>query len=180
VIDRNEGSRPDVVRPYEVRRARPDDAHQIGAVCAEGFRASSRGLLTPETIQHRVDEYYSPSRVLRDIRDGDASSRWQGYVVAAAADRSVVGAGGGGVRAGTRGEVLVLYLSLHLRGRGVGTSLLDFLTEQQRDAGAREQWVTVTAGNELAIPFYRARGFVERERVPFVDGALSLRMSRPL
>ena len=40
--------------------------------------------------------------------------------------------------------------------------------------------MSVTEGNDLGIPFYLARGFVERDRVPFVDGAWSLRMARPL
>ena len=78
------------------------------------------------------------------------------------------------------GQVYVLYLRMDLRGRGIGTALLDFVTEQQKLAGAHEQWVSVTEGNDLGIPFYLARGFVERDRVPFVDGAWSLRMVRPL
>ncbi len=40
--------------------------------------------------------------------------------------------------------------------------------------------MSVTEGNDLGIPFYLSRGFVERDRVPFVDGARSLRMMRPL
>ena len=35
-------------------------------------------------------------------------------------------------------------------------------------------------GNGLGLPFYLARGFVQRDRVPFVDGAWSLRRARPL
>jgi ribosomal protein S18 acetylase RimI-like enzyme len=84
------------------------------------------------------------------------------------------------------GQVLVLYLDPPLRGCGLGTALLDHVTDQQRAAGATEQWVSVTAGNLLAIPFYRARGFVERGRVPYVTAnggeqvGTSLRMSRPV
>jgi GNAT superfamily N-acetyltransferase len=74
--------------------------------------------------------------------------------------------------------VYVLYLRPRLRGLGTGTALLDFVTGQQRDLGAQEQWVLVTEGNELGIPFYIARGFVQRDRMPFVDGAWSLRMAR--
>lgn len=46
--------------------------------------------------------------------------------------------------------------------------------------------MSVTEGNDLGIPFYVARGFVVRDRVPFVtadDGtveACSLRMSRTI
>jgi GNAT superfamily N-acetyltransferase len=82
------------------------------------------------------------------------------------------------------GNVYVLYLDPALRGQGIGTALLGFITDQQRAAGAVEQWVSVTEGNDLGIPFYMARGFAIRERVPYVmaeDGtveAYSLRMSR--
>lgn len=52
--------------------------------------------------------------------------------------------------------------------------------------GASEQWVSVTDGNRMGIPFYLARGFAVRERVPYTTtdgrptGAHSLRMSRPV
>lgn len=74
----------------------------------------------------------------------------------------------------------MLYLRPALRGRGIGTALLDFVSGQQRRSGAVEQWVSVTEGNDLGIPFYRARGFVPRDRVPFLADAWSLRMARPL
>ena len=66
----------------------------------------------------------------------------------------------------------------------MGTALLEFMTKQQRSAGATEQWVSVTEGNDLGIPFYLARGFVVRERFQYIvagDGTVeahSLRMSR--
>ena len=148
-------------------------------VCSEGFAASSSGLLSSEAIARQIETYYTPARVRGEIESAGATTAWQGYVVAVDPGGSVLGAAGGGVREAV-GQVHVLYLRLDLRGLGIGTALLDFLTDQQRRAGAREQCVSVTEGNELGIPFYRARGFVERDRVPFVDGAWSLRMSRPL
>lgn len=80
----------------------------------------------------------------------------------------------------------MLYLDPAVRARGIGTALLQFVTDQQRGLGATEQWVSVTEGNELGIPFYRARGFVVRDRVSFPGGddvvpeARSLRMSRAI
>ena len=165
---------------FEVRLARPEESGEICEVCTEGFTASSAGLLTPATISRQVATYYGPGRVRHEIENAAAAPEWQGYVVAVAGDGEVLGAAGGGVSDGTVGQVHVLYLRMNLRGRGIGTALLEFVTDRQRQAGAREQWVSVTEGNELGIPFYRARGFVVRDRVPFVDGAWSLRMRRPL
>lgn len=165
---------------FSVRLARPAESGQICEVCTEGFTASSAGILPPETIRRQVRTYYSPARVRSEVESAGTSPAWQGYVVAVDPDGRVLGAAGGGVREGSVGQVYVLYLRLDLRGRGIGTALLDFVTEQQKQAGAHEQWVSVTEGNDLGIPFYLARGFAERNRVPFVDGAWSLRMVRPL
>jgi GNAT superfamily N-acetyltransferase len=168
------------VPTFEVRLARFSEARQVCEVCTEGFTASSQGILAPETIRRQVAAYYDPVRVRAEIETAGTSAAWQGYVVAVRPDGEVLGAAGGGIQDGTVGQVLVLYLRMDLRGHGIGTALLDFVTEQQRRAGAVEQWVSVTEGNDLGIPFYVARGFVERDRVPFVDGVWSLRMTRPL
>jgi GNAT superfamily N-acetyltransferase len=62
------------------------------------------------------------------------------------------------------GQLYVIYLDLAHLGRGIGSRLLDHVTAQQRSLGATRQRVAVLAGNELGMPFYRARGFVEIER----------------
>lgn len=169
---------------YDVRLARPGEEHAICEVCREGFTRSSEGLLAPATIRRQADEYYDPARVRREIASAGADHRWQGYVVAVSGTGGVLGAAGGGMSAPTVGNLYVLYLDTALRGRGIGTALLDTVTAQQRSCGATEQWVSVTEGNDLGIPFYLARGFAVRDRVPYVrsdDGtveAYSLRMSR--
>ena len=148
--------------------------------------ASSEGLLSAATIERQARSYYNPERVRREITTAGDSLDWQGYVVAVSDLDGVLGAAGGGVTDGAVGNVYVLYLKPTLRGHGIGTALLDFLTQQQRSAGAAEQGVSVTEGNDLGIPFYLARGFVIRERVPYIvadDGiaeAHSLRMRRSI
>ena len=170
--------------PYVVRPAEPADVDGICSVCRAGFTVSSSGLLPPDLVERQAVRYYSPDRVAREIVLGEDDT-WQGYVVAASDRGDVLGAAGGGV-AGAAGHLFVLYLDPALRGHGIGSALLSFVTEQQLRAGAREQWVTVTEGNELALPFYRARGFVVRGRQPYLDpdtgevAAYSERMSRPV
>jgi GNAT superfamily N-acetyltransferase len=182
---RDVGSVEDVPK-YEVRLARAGEEEAICAVCRAGFTTSSTGLLTPATIERRAQEYYNPTRVRHEITTAGADPRWQGYVVAVSEAGGVLGAAGGGITDGAVGHLYVLYLNLTLRGRGIGTVLLDFVTEQQRSSGATEQWVSVTEGNDLGIPFYLARGFTIRDRVPYVmadDGTVeahSLRMSRAI
>ena len=177
-------ARADSVPKYHVRLARVGEEGAICDICREGFAVSSEGLLSPATIERQAQLYYNPERVRREITTAGDTSQWQGYVVAVSDLDEVLGAAGGGVTDGGVGNVYVLYLNPALRGHGMGTALLEFMTKQQRSAGATEQWVSVTEGNDLGIPFYLARGFVVRERVQYIvagDGtveAYSLRMRR--
>ena len=175
---------PGRIGPAVVRAAVPGDEAAIAEVCRAGFAASSAGLLTAAQVSRRADAYYDPARVRREL--APAPPEWLGYVVAEVGG-AVVGACGGGLADGAPevGQVLVLYLDLDLRGRGIGTALLRHVTDQQRALGAARQRVTVTEGNELGLPFYRARGFQQVDRVPFEhddDGrptAWSLVLERP-
>lgn len=170
--------------PYHVRLARAGEEDQVCAVCTEGYLATAEPLLRPDLVQRQVRTYYNPVRVRQEIADAGATPAWLGYVVASSLDGRVLGAAGGGIRADGNGHLYVLYLQMDLRGAGIGTALLDFVTAQHRDLGAGEQWVSVLEGNHLGIPFYRAKGFVERGREPYAateDGtveAYSLLMSR--
>lgn len=172
--------------PYDVRLAEVGEADAVAAVCRAGFATSSRGLLAPDVIERQADAYYDVDRVRREIETAGDGPRWQGYVVAVTHTGDVLGAAGGGLTGVGVGQLYVIYLDLALRGCGVGTALLDLVTGQQRASGASEQWVSVTEGNEMGVPFYLARGFTVRDRVPYttVDGehtgAFSLRMSRRL
>jgi GNAT superfamily N-acetyltransferase len=171
---------------YDLRLARVGDEGVICDICRRGFALSSTGLLSPVTVERQADLYYNPERVRHDITTAGDTPRWQGYVVAASDLHGVLGAAGGGVTDEGVGNVYVLYLDPELRGHGIGTALLDFVTEQQLSGGAVEQWVSVTEGNDLGIPFYLARGFVVRERIPYIVAdngtveAHSLRMSRTI
>ena len=152
---------------WVVRESRAGDEQGICAVCRAGFAASSEGLLGPDLVASRSEEFYDPERVRREL--SPAPPHWLGYVVADLRGE-VVGASGGSVE-GTVGHVLVLYLDLDRRGEGIGSALLQRVTEQQRALGADRQRVSVTEGNEMGLPFYRARGFTAVGRTPF-DGSL--------
>ncbi len=169
---------------FDVRAGQLGDEAAIARVCREGFTLSSGGLLPPDVVRRQADHYYDVGRVRRELGPSPHDRSWQGYVVSVSPEDEVLGAAGGGAD-GHVGTVLVLYLDPGLRGRGIGTALLHHLTQQQLAVGATEQWVSVTEGNVLGIPFYLARGFVVRDRVPYVttDGepvGTSLRMSRSI
>jgi GNAT superfamily N-acetyltransferase len=163
----------------EVRPARLDDVPGICRVCAEGWRDTYAGLLDDDVIERTIADFYNEERVLREVESPEG---WDGWLVAELGGR-VVAAGGGGVTEPAVGEVFVLYVDPCRRGGGIGTRLLEAITEQQRAQGAREQWVSVQPGNEKGFPFYRARGFVPRGERPAHgsspnEGRVSLRLWR--
>jgi GNAT superfamily N-acetyltransferase len=136
-----------------IRRAETRDADGIARVCATGWRDTYRELKEPERIEAVIAEYYAPERIRREIAIPEG---WDGWIVAVE-DDTVIGAGGGGMTEPGVGEVFVLYLDPTRRGEGIGTLILDAITEQQRAQGAREQWVSVEPENERSSVLLRSR-----------------------
>jgi GNAT superfamily N-acetyltransferase len=166
-----------------VRPATGDDVDAICRICAAGFRLTAGPLLPEHVVDEKVAEFYTRERVAREVGPEQLSRHWQGYLVAER-DGEVVGAAGGGIVADDVGQLYVLYLDLaHLRA-GIGTSLLDAVTEQQRALGATRQHVAVLADNPLGVPFYLARGFRQVDRRRYPDGCPEavpeLVLSRPI
>jgi GNAT superfamily N-acetyltransferase len=163
-----------------IRRAEPDDARGIARVCAAGWRDTYDGIYEPERIEAAIAEYYTPERITGEII---APRDWDGWIVAVD-DDTVVGAGGGGMIEPGVGEVFVLYLDPARRREGIGSLLLDAISDQQRARGAHEQWVSVDPDNAKGLPFYFARGFQARGERPAwgkaLEGRNSLRLTRHL
>lgn len=61
--------------------------------------------------------------------------------------------------AGDSGELANLAVRPDLRGKGVGSALLDYVLHRARSRGIREMFLEVRASNEAAVRLYRSRGF---------------------
>ncbi|MFD1018639.1 GNAT family N-acetyltransferase [Thalassobacillus hwangdonensis] len=146
-----------------VKLANEKHVEGIVEVCTKANWATYGEIYTEAYIKRIIDEFYTNERVKKEVTH--FSEEWGGYFVALE-NGEVIGAGGGGLIEPETAEVYVLYLHPDRRGEGVGTRLLEEITRQQRDAGAKEQWVSVQKGNEKGIPFYKARGFSFIEEVP--------------
>lgn len=166
-----------------IQKAQPEHVKGIARVCTDGYWATYSEMYSKEYIAAVVKEFYNEERILQEVVN--CSREWGGYFVALD-DGDVVGAGGGGMISENTGEVFVLYLDPERRGEGIGTSLLDAITQQQKEEfRAREQWVSVAKGNEKGIPFYEARNFVPHSEQPVFrsstgDGIVSVRYWRKL
>jgi len=141
----------------DIQRAEYKHAEGISKVCSMGYRATYKDTHSREYIERTIKEFYNLERVRSEITV--ESDGWDGWFVALE-DNEVVGAIGGGMIAKDVSEIFVLYLHPDRRGEGIGTLLLNALTEVQKKKGATEQWVSVAKGNQKGIPFYEARGFL--------------------
>ncbi len=165
-----------------VRHAVEADATEIARICSTAYRNAYRDLLPPEYIERSVSAFYNEPRVAREIEP--VLPDWFGYQVVEE-DGRVLGAAGGGMAGPDAGEVSLIYLESAERGRGLGTLLLDRVTDQIRAAGGTEMWVSVFLGDRNGIGFYRSRGFepvsTVRAAMSRVDDHISsLRMRRPI
>ncbi|MEV6345423.1 GNAT family N-acetyltransferase [Actinoplanes sp. NPDC051851] len=165
-----------------VRQATEADVTSIAEVCTKAYQVAYADILPEGFIDRMIAVYYTEERTAREIPPSEPA--WLGYQVAEE-DGRIVGVTGGGMKDPTTGEVFVLYLEPGQRGRGLGTLLLDAVTDRLREAGAKEQWVSVFLGNQKGIAFYRARGFRPVETVQAYgsrtdDHVRSLRMHRVL
>ena len=123
------------------RLATQADVDAICRICADGYRATYPGLLTPAQIENVIADFYTPERVGSEI--GVALPAWGGYVLAEDDHGTLLCAGGGGMTAPDVVELYVIYADPRLRRRGGGSAVLPLVSDQQRAAGARVQGVAV-------------------------------------
>lgn len=159
----------------QIIKANASHVSGIAAVCTAGWRVTYANLHSPAYIEEVIKNYYNHERILSEVTYSDAT--WTGYYVALEGQK-VVGAAGGGMLDAVTGELFVLYLDPQRRGEGIGSRLLEVITQALKDLGAKQQWVSVAKDNQLAIPFYEARNFIYQ--FPKPDNPKVLRYLRNL
>jgi len=147
-----------VMKKITIRRAARNDAEAITAILIKSQWFTYGKLYSEDYITKLIEQYYSVQRIEQEIVS--INEQWHGYFIAET-NGQILGTIGGGMTSKIVGEVYVFYLDPLMRGMGIGTRLLDFFTKIQKYTyGANEQWVSVAKGNNYAIPFYEARGFI--------------------
>ncbi|GAB3059475.1 GNAT family N-acetyltransferase [Salinicoccus sesuvii] len=135
-----------------IRRPQPEDAADIARICRFGWQQTVEGMLSESHQQQTIGFWYTENKVRQDIGRGH-------YSFVAAIDVYVVGVIGGGKASNSSAEIHVFYVDDMYRYQGIGSRLLDYMTQHQRNKGFREQWVSVQEGNTHGQPFYESRGF---------------------
>jgi GNAT superfamily N-acetyltransferase len=136
-----------------VRRATPSHAPAIREIAQSAWRATYRGLLRDETIEWFVARAYSEERVALRIERHETWVAELDGAIAAFAETAVEA---------DRVTLVAIYANPGMRGRGLGSALLDAIVTAHPDLPIVAD---VLDGNRLGETFYEARGFEPRERI---------------
>lgn len=139
-----------------IQKANTEHIHGIARVCIASYWATYGDLLSTEYIERMIKEFYTPERLLEEVTK--TSRSWNGWIVAIGGGE-VIGAGVGGMISDNHGELFVLYADPERRKEGIGSMILEAVTRELIEYGAKEQWVNVTKGNTKGTPFYEEKGF---------------------
>lgn len=142
-----------------VRRATPSHAPAIGDIARAAWRATYRDMLRDETIEWFVERAYSEERVALRIERHETWVAELDGVVAAFAETAVEP---------DRVTLVAIYASPGMRGRGLGSALLDAIVDAHPDLPIAAD---VLDGNRMGEAFYEARGFEPRETIDEQLGA---------
>lgn len=143
---------------HSVRAARPADADAIRAVADSAWPAAHGHILSAETIERVLAEWYDPD----DTRDAIGRDDI-GYFVAER-DGDVVGyVSGGRSDDPDVASLAAIYVDPDHWGKGVGSALLERFESFCRGRGYERVRLHVLAENDRAQSFYRTRGYEQTD-----------------
>ena len=134
-----------------VRPALPADVPAIREVAVAAWRATYAGRVTPEAIERFLAAAYSEERI------GVRIERHEVLVAGNGAGAAYVQAFAEAAAHGDHVQLVAIYTLPGARGRGLGTALVEAVGDAHPD---EDLAADVLLDNDLAEPFYAARGFV--------------------
>jgi ribosomal protein S18 acetylase RimI-like enzyme len=140
-----------------VCEATSDDAESIAGVARVSWKHDYPNILSRDTVEQGVEEWYAPETIGTEIDSDDA------VVPVAERDGEVVGFAHA-VADELGGAILRVYVAPDHRGDGIGSDLLTHARGALEDRGAERVRAMVLAENEPGNEFYRQFGFELRER----------------
>jgi ribosomal protein S18 acetylase RimI-like enzyme len=132
-----------------VRPATADDVTAIRTIAGASWRETYAGLIDADAIERFLAAAYAPERLRVRIERHEV-------LVAGCAGDVAPSAFAETVDHGDHLQLAAIYVLPELRGRGLGSALLDAILERRP---ATPIAADVLVGNTLAEPFYEARGF---------------------
>jgi ribosomal protein S18 acetylase RimI-like enzyme len=137
-------------RPFEIRRARPDDVQQVHEVHSVAIRTGAKSSYEPEAVEVWIDAFNRqnfPANIERmEFYVAELQSGRIGAFLAFDLNTA---------------EIDSVYVAPWGGGLGLGSFLLGFAEEKGRLAGLDTMWLDASLN---AVSFYRRYGWNEVER----------------
>lgn len=140
-----------------IRDATTDDIEGIRRVARQSWRTDYPEILSRETAEEAVEEWYALDRLEEEIESTDAL-----IAVLETDDGDIIGFAHAVWDART-GTILRLYVIPDHRGRGLGTDLLQRTVDALAERGVERVQTLVLSENEPGNAFYREFGFRKTE-----------------
>ncbi|HDR8040743.1 TPA: GNAT family N-acetyltransferase [Bacillus cereus] len=142
----------------------------IAKVGAEGWHATYSNFKEEKYIEDAIKEQFNYERISSGILMPDED--WHGFHgwYVALEDNEVVGIIAGG-EIGVTAQILVFYVLPNQIGKGIGTSLLEHLTEIQQNKGFTKQLISTFKENLKGISFLKEKNFMKIKEYPINNGS---------
>lgn len=141
----------------EIREAERGDVEGVREVARRSWETDYPTILSRETIDETVEEWYAPEQLAFDIESDDA------HVIIAVEEEGTIGFAHA-ISEGESGTLLRLYIDPERREEGIGTRLVKTTCEILAEEGCERIEAMVLEANEPGNSFYRTYGFSpERE-----------------
>ncbi|MCQ2079643.1 MAG: GNAT family N-acetyltransferase [archaeon] len=126
-----------------------------------------------DLVCRSLDEYFAPDVISYFMMQWPA-----GQAIACDFTGRVVGYLAGSRLPNGRAAISLFCVDESVRGKGVGSMMLNHFRQASMMEGYREIQLEVKVNNDSAIEFYRRRGFVQTEYLEFFynDGSDGIRM----
>lgn len=139
----------------EIREAERGDVEEMREVARRSWETDYPDVLSRETIDEAVEEWYSPARLAEELDGGDA-------LLLVGDDGEVVAFAHAAWEADS-GDVLRLYVRPDRRREGIGRQLLERTCERLVEGDVERVKAMVLAENEPGNEFYESMGFERAE-----------------
>ncbi|TMT86539.1 N-acetyltransferase [Haloterrigena sp. H1] len=148
-----------------IRDATTDDVDAIQRVAHSSWEADYPDILSRESIQEGVDDWYTEAL----IRDSIIWS--QALMLVAERDDSIVGFAHATFEPDEHtGTILRVYVDPDHRGEGIGRDLLTETRDRLFEQSVEQLRAMVLAANDVGNEFYRTFGFEQTATEPVTIG----------
>ena len=151
-----------------IRKAELDDINTIGFLAYQIWPSTYKDILTLDQLQYMLNLIYSPASLRKQM----TVSQHQ-FLLAEINDEPVGFASYSKIDGSTTYKLQKLYVRTDIQGKGLGKTLLEYVEDTVKEAGAKYLHLNVNRYNK-ARSFYEKMGYmvIKEEDVDIGNGYL--------